>query len=328
MYYTILMAKLENLIVQNLYSEYFDSTFTMPPHAHKAYEITYVRSGIVGFHFMKDSVCTTELLYPGDFIIINSDTNHKMFIPKNNTASVHNFELLADLKNKAAKVRMLNYEEFDFQGMPRLNQFVASLDELHACKQVQHIFAKDFDYLLFDDSGDILPLIAKIHKEGLNQTDDAESLLSLKFLLGEFFIGLSRCEWLNHTEKLGNIHINKLINYIKANLKANLKIEELAEFVELDKAYMQRLFKKCTGYTIHHYLTLQRIEKAKQLFEQGYSIDKTAKAVGYSNPKNFTANVVKCVGIPPEKHLQQSASKIYNLGDIKGSQSPDFLSQP
>ena len=319
------MAKLENLIVQNLYSEYFDSTFTMEPHAHKAYEITYVRSGIVGFHFIKDSVCTTELLYPGDFIIINSDTNHKMFIPKNNTASVYNFELLADLKNKAPKVRMLNYQEFDFHGMPKLHQFVASVDELHACKKVQQIFSKDFDYLLFDDSGDILPLITKIHKEGLNQTDDTESLLSLKFLLGEFFIGLSRCEWLNHTEKLGNIHINKLINYIKTNLKGKLKIEELAEFVELDKAYMQRLFKKCTGYTIRKYLTLQRMEKAKQLFEQGYSIAKTTKAVGYTNQKSFTTNFVQCVGITPEKYLQLSSSKIYNLGDIKGAQVPDLL---
>jgi len=67
--------------------------------------------------------------------------------------------------------------------------------------------------------------------------------------------------------------------------------------------HFSRMFKRATGYSPHHYLTLQRIEKAKLLLAASdLPIVAVASAVGYLTQAHFTSSFGRHVGMTPKAY--------------------------
>lgn len=92
-----------------------------------------------------------------------------------------------------------------------------------------------------------------------------------------------------------------LFSIIEERLDEDLRVTELAGIIGVSEQTLTRFFKKETGYTPFMYLTRRRIERAKDMLKQDYSVTDIALNVGYSNPAKFSAAFRRWVGISPSK---------------------------
>ncbi|MGS0524229.1 hybrid sensor histidine kinase/response regulator transcription factor [Zobellia nedashkovskayae] len=84
--------------------------------------------------------------------------------------------------------------------------------------------------------------------------------------------------------------IAKVLDYVTANLSdENLNVEQLAEELNLSRSQLYRKIKALTGYSANEFLRKIRLEKAKQMIENGNeSISEVCFKVGFSSPSYFT----------------------------------------
>jgi AraC family transcriptional regulator len=95
----------------------------------------------------------------------------------------------------------------------------------------------------------------------------------------------------------------RLLEYIDANLDADISLKDLANIANLSPYHFARAFKRSFGAPPHHYLKSRRIERAKTLLENpARSVTEIALAVGYADPVSFTAAFHRRVGTTPTKY--------------------------
>ncbi|MCF0143037.1 MAG: AraC family transcriptional regulator [Parasporobacterium sp.] len=99
--------------------------------------------------------------------------------------------------------------------------------------------------------------------------------------------------------------VYKVIEYIKANYRRHISLEEIAEKTYLSKTYLSSLFKKETGYSISEYINIVRVERSKALLmEESMSIIEIANLCGFEDQSYFTKVFKNIVGITPKKYRE------------------------
>ncbi len=94
-------------------------------------------------------------------------------------------------------------------------------------------------------------------------------------------------------------YVRRVKDYIRASYMQPLRVEEIAEKLNLDRRYLSRLFKQKTGQTVQDYLISVRMEEAKRRLEQGYSVEESARFCGYEDRFNFSKMFKRRFGISP-----------------------------
>lgn len=80
--------------------------------------------------------------------------------------------------------------------------------------------------------------------------------------------------------------ITELLNYIGTNYNSDLSLDILAETFHISKYHLSHEFKKETGTSLYHYITLKRLAAARQLLIDGYSPGDAYVACGF---RDYTA---------------------------------------
>ncbi|WP_181438628.1 response regulator transcription factor [Paenibacillus sambharensis] len=110
-------------------------------------------------------------------------------------------------------------------------------------------------------------------------------------------------------DKLGSADsdqlVKKMTDLIQRNYGENLKLEQLAEVFNYNSAYLGKLFKNFTGEYFNTYLDKVRIEKAKELLDQGLKVYAVAERVGYTNVDYFHSKFKKYVGLSPSAYKKK-----------------------
>jgi YesN/AraC family two-component response regulator len=100
-----------------------------------------------------------------------------------------------------------------------------------------------------------------------------------------------------------NNYISKVILFIKQNYHTDFSINNMADSIGLNAAYLSRIFKTATGKTIIEYITLFRLEKAKEMMQAGdMAIKDISAAVGYNEVRSFTRFFKKYEGVTPGEY--------------------------
>ncbi len=95
--------------------------------------------------------------------------------------------------------------------------------------------------------------------------------------------------------------IEKAITYIEENYSKHISLIDISKHIYLSHEYFSRLFKEEVGENFSTYLTLYRMNKAKELIKgTDMKISQIAMEVGYSNPGYFSKNYKKYMGASPE----------------------------
>ena len=113
---------------------------------------------------------------------------------------------------------------------------------------------------------------------------------------------------LNH-EKESKNHVIKVLSYMHEHLSdETLSLKQIAEnhlFMNAD--YLGKQFSKATNCSFSQYLTQVRMEKAKELFDEGEQlICVVAQKTGYgNNPQYFSKLFFKYTNVSAKEYIRQ-----------------------
>lgn len=87
--------------------------------------------------------------------------------------------------------------------------------------------------------------------------------------------------------------------YIVRHVNRDLSLQEVADHVGMNAAYLSVLFKEETGETYIKFLTRYRMELAKMLLRKGMKVQEVSERVGYHTYRHFSEVFKKCTGLTP-----------------------------
>lgn len=96
-----------------------------------------------------------------------------------------------------------------------------------------------------------------------------------------------------------NNYVGQVQSRIHASYMEPLRVEQIAEELNLNRRYLSRVFKQKTGRSIQEYLIFIRMEEAKRRLEEGYSVKETATLCGYDDVGNFSKMFKRVYGSSP-----------------------------
>lgn len=113
------------------------------------------------------------------------------------------------------------------------------------------------------------------------------------------------CEALIEQQKdESNRMVEQVIAYIRDNLHENNTVNDYAKLVYLSGSYFANLFKKVTGTTVGQFVTAERMNRAKQMLQEGAAVQDIAVALGYEGRQYFSELFKKHTGMTPSEFRQ------------------------
>ncbi len=100
--------------------------------------------------------------------------------------------------------------------------------------------------------------------------------------------------------------VEESIKYLKIHYADEISLDHVAGRFFLNQAYFSRLFKQYTGNTFTDYLIELRMEKAKEILEQGkYKVYEVSQMVGYHSEKYFFRIFKQYTGCSPTEYARR-----------------------
>lgn len=101
----------------------------------------------------------------------------------------------------------------------------------------------------------------------------------------------------------GSVYVKYAVEYIASNYDKKIKINELADYIGVNRSYLTSSFKKTMGCSPQEYLVNLRMEKARSLLEKtDMQINVIANAVGYSDQLAFSKIFKQHFGMSPKAY--------------------------
>ncbi len=97
--------------------------------------------------------------------------------------------------------------------------------------------------------------------------------------------------------------LRRVFEYIEAHLERPISLEQLAGVAQMSRFYFSVLFRNSTGESPCRYVIGRRIERAKQMLEQGCGdLVKITQATGFSSQSHLTSVFRGRMGLTPAKY--------------------------
>lgn len=117
----------------------------------------------------------------------------------------------------------------------------------------------------------------------------AQLITSRQIIFKKFYTGITKLGK-DKTTSLDNEFIQKTLHFINENISdPQLSVELLSAKIFLSRSQLYRKIKTLTGVSVNEFIRNVRLEKAKQLIEQGNNnINEITYKVGFTSPSYFT----------------------------------------
>lgn len=278
-------------VIEHFYKKYPDMIFVLVS-AYKEFE--YARKGMeLGVHSYLDKPVTMDKLKNTLEKIDeefqerpdNTDVEHQRVIQDLRLSINAIVELINDSstenwEEEVQRIQLLlkkaNYNLSEYKEESYKLTMAASAAFYEKWKQYEH----DFNFPLFNNI------------EELQTIEEVDEYVFL--VLQRIFEKIS-------VRKIGSSHrvITQILDYINQNYSQDFGLNEMAEMVHMNHAYLSILFKDEVGISFVRYLTQIRMAHAKELLLKGEKVQDVSVAVGYNNYRYFCNIFKKEEGVTP-----------------------------
>ena len=171
-------------------------------------------------------------------------------------------------------------------------------------------YIKEFGVLLYNTLNRIFIQLEEIN-ENINVKDyNINEILAINdaALLKEVFqskiLEICKLTKIEEENDIESVKI-KIERYLDENYMIDISLENLADYLGHSFKYTSVLFKKVMGDNFKNYLSIYRIEKAKELMQEneGLRIKDLAELVGYNSSNTFIRIFRKYEGTSPGKYF-------------------------
>ena len=98
-------------------------------------------------------------------------------------------------------------------------------------------------------------------------------------------------------------HIKQAIDYIRASFDKSFSLDDVAEFVGVNKCYLSREFHRYTGYPFVAYVNRTRCKMAQQMLaDERLSIFEVGARCGFENRSYFAKCFQRYIGMLPNEY--------------------------
>jgi len=132
----------------------------------------------------------------------------------------------------------------------------------------------------------------------------------VKTLLEQFLILLIRSEN-NHQnlrvfpskESMENHLVTQMIALIDENIYKKINVEQICKEMKYSRAYLSKIFKQTTGYTLLEYTLIRKIKEAKKLIrEERYNFTQISDMLCFDNPHYFSRVFRRITNLIPTEY--------------------------
>lgn len=103
-------------------------------------------------------------------------------------------------------------------------------------------------------------------------------------------------------QTLSKPQVRRLVDYVEANLDADLSLEELAAVVGLSVPHLTVLFRRTLGQSTHAYVMERRVHRARDLLLAGRApISQVALEAGFAHPSHLARWMRRLLGVTPSQ---------------------------
>ena len=188
-----------------------------------------------------------------------------------------------------------------------------TLDEIFDSKNSKEIdkkYLKEFTGLLYNTLGRIFIQLKEMNKDIDIKIFNAEEILQLSQLekirekFEEKILEICKYTKVKESSDAESIKI-KIEKFLEENYMVDISLDNLADYLGHSFKYTSVLFKKVMGDNFKNYLSIYRIEKAKELMQEneGLRIKDLAELVGYNSSNTFIRIFRKYEGTSPGKYF-------------------------
>ncbi|WP_461615074.1 helix-turn-helix domain-containing protein [Clostridium sp. Marseille-QA1073] len=97
-----------------------------------------------------------------------------------------------------------------------------------------------------------------------------------------------------------SLHVKKALDYIDARYNESITLEDISDYLKINRCYFCSIIKKETGKTFSQLLNEIRIEKSKELLlQENSSILDVALSVGFNNQNYYNMTFKKLTNMTP-----------------------------
>ncbi|MGE7824208.1 helix-turn-helix domain-containing protein [Paenibacillus sp. NPDC093718] len=254
--------------------------FTGSYHNHDFLEIAYIAEG-EGFHHLENSV---QRVRKGQMFYIPLGISH-VFRPT----------------SANGKPLIVNNCIFSVQLLPKLIAFTTGSDTAAFLKRMED---GSLGYHAIMDRHDRFErLFGSLYEQ--NAMPGSGSAVYLHTLLLQLIIEFSRVIEHPHTMPSVPQHhsFQDVLQYVEGQYMHELTLTQLAQISGFSERHLQRLFRRYTGQSWHHYLQTVRIRMSRELLRTTPDkISTIAEKVGYKDMHSFHSVFKRNTGLTPGQY--------------------------
>ncbi|BBF42614.1 DNA-binding response regulator, AraC family [Lachnospiraceae bacterium KM106-2] len=102
-----------------------------------------------------------------------------------------------------------------------------------------------------------------------------------------------------------------IVDYVKGNLKENLRVKEVAKEFGYNEKYLSHIFRQIGGITLKQYILKEKMEMANYLLsDTNKSIADIGSSLGYRDSHNFMSVYKKVTGLTPSEYRNAFAKRL------------------
>ncbi|MBP1962405.1 helix-turn-helix domain-containing protein [Paenibacillus aceris] len=236
-------------------------SFERTQHMHDMYELYYLYEG-ERMYFIRDR---SYLILPGDLVLINRRELHA-----------------TSDSDKLGHARVvMNFSDTFLESVKDDAPFL-----LDAFTHATPVLRLDLPTRRFVE--DILgKMILEAKETHLGQTFALRHFLIELLLFTARFVRLHPVTSPEHVSPLHR-KISTIVRFINTHFAESMRLEELAERFEISPAYLSRMFKEITGFSLVEYVNLVRVQEAQRLLtETKVKVIVIAEQVGFGSLVQF-----------------------------------------